>query len=208
MTPIDYFSDVWQRCGQIQALHAHLAGHLTAGMSADELLRGEWVARGSALDLYVHEIVAQNMVKIFAGLRNSGSGFSKFSCSMDTVLRIRNAMTPTDAAAAFDLEVRSQLSRKTFQFPENIAEGIRLVSGIELWNEIAVAKGATAASKSALAKNLKRELSLIVERRNKIAHEGDLQPSIPRIPWPITGADVSYVAQFIEDLVLTIDNIV
>ena len=96
----------------------------------------------------------------------------------------------------------------TYQFPEDIADGIRLVSGIELWNEIALSKGATAATKGALAKSLKKDLSLIVDRRNKIAHEGDLQRFIPRTPWPITRADVTYVAEFIEDLVRTIDKIV
>jgi hypothetical protein len=208
MRPIDYFTDVWQRCAEIETLHTYLAGKLTPAMSADELLRAEWVARVSALDLYVHELVAQNMVKIFEGTRNGCIGFSKFHCSSDTLLRIKNAVTQADASSAFDLEVRSKLSRVSYQLPEDIADGIRLVSGSELWNEIALAKGATVATKGVLAKNLKKDLSIIVERRNKIAHEGDLQPSIPRTPWPITRADVSYVARFIEDLVRTIDKFV
>ena len=177
-------------------------------MSADELLRAEWVARVGALDLYVHELVTQNMVSIFEGVRSSCPGFSKFHCSSDALLRIRYASTPADASAAFDLEVRSKLSRVTYQFPEDIADGIRLISACELWNDIALAKGATAATKSSLAKSLKRDLSLIVERRNKIVHEGDLQPSIPRTPWPISRADVTYAAKFVEDLVRTIDCIV
>jgi hypothetical protein len=82
------------------------------------------------------------------------------------------------------------------------------VAACELWNDIALSKGAAAATKSAHAKGLKRALSLIVERRNKIAHEGDLQPSFPRTPWPISRVDVSYAAGFIEDLVRTIDGIV
>jgi hypothetical protein len=208
MGPIDYFADVWQRCAEIQTLHNYLAGKLTPAISVDELLRAEWVARVSALDLYVHELVAQNMVKIFEGTRNGCPGFSKFHCSSDTLLRIKNAVTQAEASAAFDLEVRSKLNRVSYQLPEDIADGIRLVSGSELWNEIALAKGATAATKGALAKNLKKNLSIIVERRNKIAHEGDLQPAIPRTPWPITRADVSYVAGFIEDLVRTIDKVV
>lgn len=208
MTPIAYFNDVWQRCDEIKALHTYLVGKLTLAMSADELLRAEWVARVSALDLYVHELVAQNMVKIFEGIRNSCPGFSKFHCSSDALLRIKNAPTPRDARAAFDLEVRSKLSRVTYQFPNDIADGIRLISVQELWNEIALSKGATAATKSEKAKELKKDLSLIVERRNKIAHEGDLQPSIPRAPWPISRSDVSYAAKFIEELVRAIDVIV
>jgi hypothetical protein len=208
MTPIAYFIEIWQRCAEIETLHTYLAGKLTPALSPDELLRAEWVARVSALDLYVHELVARNMMKIFEGTRNGCPGFSKFQCSSYTLLRIKQAATPADASAAFDLEVRSKLSRVTYQFPEDIADGIRLVSGIELWNEIALAKGATAANKAAVAKSLKKDLSLIVERRNKIAHEGDLQRSIPRTPWPISRVDVSYVSAFIEDLVQTIDKIV
>jgi len=208
MTPIVYFDEVWQRCAEIETLHTYLAGKLTPALSADELLRAEWVARVSALDLYVHELVAQSMMKIFEGTRIACPGFSKFHCSSDTLLRIKHAATPADASAAFDLEVRSKLSRVTYQFPEDIAEGIRLVSGIELWNEIALAKGATAATKGTLAKSLKKDLSLIVERRNKIAHEGDLQCFTPRTPWAITRADIVYVAGFIDDLVRTIDKIV
>src|ERR1700730_8028676 len=133
MTPITYFGEVWQRCAEIETLHTYLAGKLTPAMATDELLRAEWVARVSALDLYVHELVAQNMLKIFEGTRVASPGFSKFQCSSDTLLRIKNAVTPVDANAAFDLEVRSKLSRKTYQFPNDIADGIRLVSGIELW---------------------------------------------------------------------------
>jgi hypothetical protein len=208
MTPITYFDDVWQRGNEIERLHAYISGKLTGAMSADELLRAEWVARISALDLYVHELIAQNMVKIFNATRTTCQGFTKFHCSSDTLMRVKYAPTPADASAAFDLEVRSKLSRVTYQTPDDIADGIRLISDCELWNEIALSKGATPATKSADAKILKRSLSLIVERRNKIAHEGDLQPSIPRTPWTISRADVSYATSFIEDLVRTIEGIV
>jgi hypothetical protein len=208
MTPISYFADVWQRCAQLETLHTYLGSKVTPAMPLDELLRAEWVARVSALDLYVHELIAQHMLEIFEGTRPVCLGFSKFHCSSDTLLRIKCAATQADANAAFDLEVRSKLGRVTYQSPDEIADGIRLISGCELWNEIALAKGATDATKSASAKSLKKDLSIIVERRNKIVHEGDLQPSIPRTPWPITRADVSYVATYIEGLVGTIDSIV
>jgi hypothetical protein len=96
------------------------------------------------------------MVKIFDGTRNTCPGFSKFHCSSDTLVRIKNAPTAMDAIAAFDLEVRSKLSRVTYQFPDDIADGIRLISGAELWNEVAIAKGATPATKTTVAKSLKR----------------------------------------------------
>lgn len=208
MTPISYFTDIWNRCAELQALHAYLAANVTSAISADELLRAEWVLRVSALDLYVHELVAQNMVEIFAGRRPMCSGFSRFKCSNETLMRVKGAKTDAEATSAFDLEVRSKLSRISYQYPDDIADGIRFITAIELWNNVALARGATNPTKAETAKSIRRDLSLIVGRRNKIAHEGDLQPSVPRTPWPISRSDVSYAAKSIEELVKNIDSIV
>lgn len=61
MKPIAYFESVWARCDELTAMHAYLANQLTPALRPDELLRAEWVARVSALDLYVHELVAQGI---------------------------------------------------------------------------------------------------------------------------------------------------
>lgn len=53
-----------------------------------------------------------------------------------------------------------------------IAEGIRLISDKKLWDEVAHKMG-----KPNREKEIKQELSSIVERRNKIAHEADIEPS-------------------------------
>lgn len=208
MTPLDHFESVWNRCAQLSALHAYLAQHVSPILQPDELLRAEWVARVSALDLYVHELVAQRMLEIFETRRLPTPAYLRFQISNETLIRIRSALTGTDAAAAFDLEVRNHLSSITFQDPERIADGIRLCSPIELWNEIALHCGATPAAKNALAKDLKQQLSLVIRRRNGIAHEGDLQPSIPREPLPISQADLTVVGNLIEKLVKAIDAIV
>jgi hypothetical protein len=177
-------------------------------MQPDELLRAEWVARVSALDLYVHELVAQTMLAIFEGRRPASSAYLKFEISTETLNRIRAAATSSDASAAFDLYVRSYLARITYQAPDDIAEGVRLCSTIELWNEVALKLGATSATKVDRAKSLKKQLSLIVRRRNAIAHEGDLQQSPLREPWAISRADLVFVGGQIEGLVRAIDAVV
>jgi hypothetical protein len=151
-------------------MHAYISANVAKVVQPEEILRAEWVARVSALDLYVHEFVAQRMLAIFDGSRPKTPGFQTFKLPTETVDRIRTAATPADANAAFDLEVRRQLGFSTFQDPEKIADGIRLCSAVELWNSIAMHQGATEATKSDRAKRLKRTLSAIVERRNKIAH--------------------------------------
>jgi hypothetical protein len=198
---------VWSRCAQLSTLHAYLERNVAGVMQPDELLRAEWVARISALDLYIHELVAQTMLAIFEGRRAPTPAYLRFEVSMDTLDRIRAAATASDASAAFDLYVRTYLSRITYQAPDDIAEGVRLCSTVELWNHVALTLGATPATKSDEAKRLKTQLSLAVRRRNSIAHEGDLQQTPLREPWPISRADLTFVAGHVEQLVRTIDTL-
>lgn len=208
MSPLAYFDSAWARCDQLSALYAYFAPRLTGALVPDELLRAEWVARVSAMDMYIHELVAQKMLETFAGQRQASSGFLKFQVTMETTTRIRNAARASDANAAFDLEVRQRLGLLTYQYPNKIADGIRLISDCSLWTDVALSLGANVASQEAEAKNLKIGLSLVVERRNKIAHEGDLQPAIPRVPWPITRRDLTYVKDMIGRIVNAIDSII
>jgi hypothetical protein len=205
VSPKDHFDQVWLRCHGLSAMHAFMASQATAVLPVEEILRAEWVARVSALDLYVHELVCQRMLAAFEGTIPRTAQFQSFQLPLETVERIRNAPSPTSASAAFDLEVRRQLAFVTYQDPEKIADGVRMCSGVELWNAIAVHQGASQSTKVAQAKQLKNQLRAIVDRRNKIAHEGDMQPTVPASPWPIAQADLAQVAGFIEGLVMSID---
>jgi hypothetical protein len=208
VTPKTYFDDVWQRCELFAALHGYVVAQATGALQPDELLRAEWAARVSALDLYVHELVTTHLVGIFTGARHVCPGFGRFQVSADALMRIQNAQTPADRAAAFELEVRTRLSRITYQTPDDIADGIRLVSPCSLWNEVALRLGASASTVTTVAGDLKKKLSVIVDRRNKIVHEGDLQPTVPRMPWPINRNDVVDVTTFIGSIVSAIDAII
>ena len=208
MTPLAQFEAVWSRCAQLATLYAYLEKNTSSIIQPDELLRAEWVARVSALDLYIHELVAQAMVATFEGRRSASPAYLRFQVSTETLNRIRAAATTSDASAAFDLHVRSYLSRITYQAPDDIADGVRLCCEIELWNEVALKLGATEATKSDEAKSLKKQLSLVVRRRNIIAHEGDLQQSPLREPWPISRTDLVFVGDQIERLVRAIDAVV
>ena len=187
-------------------MQAFLAANVVGALKPDELLRAEWVARVSALDLYVHELVAQRMLAIFEGKLAKTPAYSTFMLASEAVDRIRQAPTPTDASAAFDLEVRRQLGFISFQYPDKIADGVRMCSSAELWNDIALHQGAAQQTRVAMAKHIRRQLTTIVDRRNKIAHEGDLQPkALPIAPWPISQSDILVVSTFLDNLVGSID---
>jgi hypothetical protein len=207
MSPFSQFNLVWGRCNELSALHRYFQSKATAVLNFDELLRAEWVARVSALDLYMHEIISQQLVEIFRGLCPAPPGFKKYGFTGETLLRMRTDSIERQASA-FELDVRSRLSFLSFQDPEKIADGVRLISEIELWNELAIRGGAVAKDKVAKAKSLKLKLSTIVDRRNKIAHEGDLKPGVPRETWEISPEDLKDVANFLVFVVESIDSLV
>ena len=208
MLPMEYFTKVWDRADVLSGLHVHLSSTTTSIMNADELLRAEWTMRISALDLYVHELVALNLMKIFRGERPVCEGFRKLQFSSLTLLNLLSEGNDASREAAFDLAVREKLERITFQSPDNIAEGIRYISSIDLWAEIAIYHGASGGSIKSNSKGLKLSLKQIVDRRNKIVHEGDLQPSVPRTEWTISSTDLTEVKKVIERIVLSLDQII
>jgi hypothetical protein len=208
VTPLQHFEVVWARCGELSALYAYLAKNVSSALHPEELLRAEWVTRVSAFDLYIHELVAQRMFAIFEKRLPTTLAYLRFTIPSDVMNRIRDAATATDASAAFDLEVRNRLSRDSFQNPEEVADAVRLCSEVELWNEVAMKFGATPQTRTSMAKSIRKDLSLIVRRRNRIAHEGDLQPTAVRDPWPITPGDVAFVETHINKIVRAIDTVV
>lgn len=206
MLPIDLFSKVWERCEQISTIHSYISNVTTNALNTDELLRSEWVARVSSLDLFIHELVAQRMLAIFEGnITKKPPKYVSFKLTLETIERLVNPAPGTSRGGAFELEVRSQFSISTLQMPEAIADAVRCCSSVELWNEIALNLGASEANKVDEAKKLKRQLALIVDRRNKIAHEADLEPSFSRDANPITREQLKLVSEFIQTLVNSIN---
>jgi hypothetical protein len=126
MKPLAHFEAVWGRCALLSTLHAYLEKNVSGILQPDELLRAEWVARVSALDLYVHELVAQMMVAIFEGRRPASPAYLRFQVSAETLNRIRTATNASDASAAFDLYVRGYIGLKTYQSPDDIAEATHI----------------------------------------------------------------------------------
>lgn len=207
MAAIQTFKEVWARCSVLKALHAYLSVQVASVLNVDELLRAEWASYVSALDLYVHELTIARMLEIQGGSRTPSAAYSKFSLPLNVVDRMAQCKGRADAISIMELELRSKFSVMSFQDPEKIAEAVRLFSDLPLWGSIATQQGALLTTKDEKAKELKGTLSLIVRRRHKIVHEGDMQPGFPRTPWPIDRQQVDEVASFIEALVHSMDAI-
>ncbi len=95
-------------------------------------------------------------------------------------------------------EIRETLSFKSFQQPDKIADAIRLISDKKLWDEVSTKIGKP-------PKDVKQQLSSIVDRRNKIAHEADIDPTFNiGNRWNIDEFLVNDAVDFIEQVVESI----
>lgn len=98
-------------------------------------------------------------------------------------------------------EIRKQLGHKSFQQPDKIAGAIKHISGKELWKEVADQINKP-------VKDITQELNSIVDRRNKIAHEADIDPTFNiGSRWNIDEVLVSDAVDFIEMLVESIHQV-
>lgn len=184
---IEDFRKNIDRVRHLGGLNKAMQSLLTSVVDTSDIFRAQIVLGVSALDCYIHEVTVLGMVEIFEGKRLPTPAFSKFRVPMNLVLGSGGAVT----SGWFESEVRERHSFLSFQQPDKIADAIRLFSAEQLWSKVSV--------KLAFSeKDVKDRLTLIVDRRNKIAHEADLAPGCPAVPWPINESDVTSALAFIS----------
>ncbi|MCZ6653296.1 MAG: HEPN domain-containing protein [Planctomycetota bacterium] len=166
-----------------------LDGLTTPALDAADLLRAQVVMAVSALDHFVHELAVTGMLEIYTGVRSATTAYLKFQIPMRAAVPGITGGT----TAWFEAIVREKHGFLSFQQPDRIADAVRLFSPCELWPDVATAMGMTSEA-------TKTRLRLVVERRNKIAHEADLDPSYPGVRWPITPTDSSGVVDYVEQV--------
>jgi len=188
-TALDAFNGSIRRVRDMHALHLSLSNQLTDAVDLSDMLRAEIVLAVSAFDFFIHELTRLGMLECHDGARPKTDAFGRFSIPLDAASMLDTTV--------LDTEIRNKQGFQSFQHPDKVADAIRLISDIKLWQEVAnrLEKG---------PKETKEELALIVDRRNKIAHEADLDPSYPGQRWPIDRASVDYTLQTLDILASTI----
>lgn len=195
---LDRFDTNITRVRHLGHIYQAISAQTTIVVDLSDILRAELVMAVSALDHYVHEVVRLGMLKSYHSPSARTPAFSRFQVTLDSVF-------DGFAGPASDSWLEEQISLRhgyqSFQRPDKIAEAIRLISEVELWNEIGNRLGLS-------GRQAKQELCLIIQRRDKIAHEADMDPSFPGQRWPIDAALVAEAVDFIDQLVRTIHSIV
>ena len=196
---IDLFRLSIARVRDLIAVHNSLKAQASSVLDLSDMLRAALVLAVSALDYYIHEVVRIGMLEIHGGQRPEPPAFSRFQISLGNARAGINAGQNIDSW--LEDEIRQSHSYKSFQSPKAIADAVRLISDRKLWEEVST-------NMSSPAQDIKQQLSLIVDRRNKIAHEADIDPTLSiGNRWPIDELLVNEAVDFIEQVVESIHKI-
>jgi hypothetical protein len=167
-----------------------LKAQVTAAINTDDLLRSALVQGVSAFDHFVHEEVRARMVATQLGQHQRAKGYVRFRVSLASV----GTALAAGGASWLEEEIREQHGYLSFQQPDKVADAFRLVSDVSIWAEFAKQLGMS-------PDDIKRQLKLVVDRRNKIAHEADTDRTPPRSRYPISEAMVRDSLDFLEKIV-------
>lgn len=184
-TALDAFEAAMLRVRSLHGLHASLSNQLTAAIDLSDILRAEIVLAVSAFDFFIHELTRLGMLECHQNSRPQTSAFKRFPIPIETAMGLTEQL--------LDTTIRQKHGYLSFQSPEKVADAIRLFSEIDLWNDLAIELGEQ-------KKPLKNKLILIIERRNKIAHQADIDPTFPDLRWPIDRSQVEYSCDILEKL--------
>jgi hypothetical protein len=162
-----------------------------------DLYRSQIVLTVSALDYFIHEITMIGMIEIYNLNRPSTPAFLKFQIPISNIYNC--SICPSDIVLRDT--IKEKHSWLSFQDPDKISEALRLITERRIWEDLGIIFGLN-------PRDLKTKLKLIIDRRNKIAHEADMNPTYPGVKWPISSSDVEYTIDFIENLVTKLFNLI
>lgn len=176
----------------------------------DDLLRSAHVFAVSALDRYVHERVCKGIIAAYrnGSLLKEQNDFSiPLKLAMEAADALRKAQKEgkqVRPANEFRKAVQEILHKRPFQSWRDIEYAFRLIGVSGLAGDIQANKGLSDLT------SYKKQLALVVERRHRIVHEGDLprhQRGGQAIKASITPKQVNDAINYIEDLVAELEKI-
>jgi len=199
---IEQFESNLESARQLGVIYSAFCDRVTEAVQLDELLRAEIVLAVSALDCYVHDVVRIGMARSLCVSSGEPDAYLKFGVSMQFVKHVLRASSANDKATLFDQEVRRLHGFKTFQNADSISQAFSLLGVARLWDKTADGLGIR-------CPDVKVQLNLVVDRRNKIAHEADIDPSSGvGTKYPIDFPTVQQSVDFLDSLVHQMQTVV
>lgn len=176
---------------------------LNNGMDISDILRTQYVMLVSALDYFIHEIVRIGILEIYNGKRKITKEFKTFIFDIDKDVLLNKSIMKNLDNEWLNYQIIVKNGYKSFQQADKIEEALSLLIDKDvIWKNIA-----NSMDMIYQEKDIKKQLNLIIERRNQIAHEADIEP-IYKTKRNINQNDVDDSIKFIILLVNGIYNFV
>lgn len=181
----------------LESIFIYLKPQLTA-FDISEILRAEFLLIVSALDFYIHEIVREGLINQFINI-SDGMGAS-FCIPLSTVKVLLKVDSEEERMKILNGQIKSITSKDSYQAPNAIEKALGLINIKSVWSKISSITGKP-------ADDIKKRLSLIINRRNKIAHEADID-FISGEKTTITLIEVKECREFVKMFVEVLDTII
>lgn len=166
----------------------------------DEILRAQIVLTVSAFDTFVHDCVRIGMVRQFTKSGNLSKSLKKYAIPFEDFQIINNLSTFPDKVMYLDGVIKKINSKYSYQSPANVEYALGLLGVSNIWTKVS-------SMMRIPANDVKAELANIVNRRNKIAHEADMDIFGVSLN-PIKKAEVMHVMDFMYGLSISIYQLV
>lgn len=191
-----------QSVRQLGVVYLAFVDRVTAAIKLDELLRAELVLAVSAVDCYIHDVVRIGMTKWFLSVGEGPPAFLNFGVSLGLTKRVLGESSEATRLALIEEEIRRLHGYKTFQNADSISQGLALIGVQSIWDKVGVLLTSSAA-------DVRTQLNIIIDRRNRIAHESDIDPTMGiGIKYPIDHPMVERAIAFLRQVVEAIHSTV
>lgn len=172
---------------------AALENQLTSALDVSDLYRGALVQAVSAFDYFIHDEVRARILTLIQEPPDRWP---------NALLRLQVPLSVVVASSNrghdwLEDEIRRQHAFLSFQNPDKVARVMRLAVRKKLWPAVASALREDEA-------HVRRQLKVIVDRRNQIAHSADYNPTPPVSRYPISKETVLDAIEFLERLGIAI----
>ena len=186
----------------LHAIHEQFVKIYTA-LDLSEILRAEYVLIVSAFDCFLHDIVQNYMHHITFEIDDTAlipNEYRKFKMPLDTLKSILEASDETKKQI-LHIALKKSLSEFSFESSKTVESAMSYIGVNKVWTKIAGLLGVG-------AEDIKKQLDMIIFRRNCIAHQADIANYTDESKQLIEREDVDEVINFIERITNIINTLV
>ncbi|WP_347138967.1 HEPN domain-containing protein [Paracoccus sp. SSK6] len=187
------FEHAMDRARQLIDLYDALTAIRRDNPANDDALRSAYFQAVSSFDFFAHEVALIEAKHRF----QNGSKTRKINLPME----VMTITDPEERLTAAATHIRQSNSFKAFVDPAKLAELLSCYCEKPWLKIVARINAGRDAADAVTEKDLKGQLKSIWKRRNQIAHEADVNPTLAGITlWPIDKTDTELTITFITML--------